>query len=221
MQWTAATDTDSSGREDSVTFRSKEGYAFNVDVGFGVSFNPGQTPRVFVKYRRTAEEIINGPYRDVIREAFVQAGSRMEGLTIMGAGINELNQTVTKLAQEQIGDLAKVEYVNVLGKPRVDPQVEQAINAVISATQAAKEAEEQVRTREAQARQQVATARGNAEALQINALAKAEAIRIEAEALRAYGAQVIQMRAIEKWNGIMPQVTGSGAVPFISVPTGK
>jgi hypothetical protein len=25
------------------------------------------------------------------------------------------------------------------------------------------------------------------------------------------------LRAIEKWNGILPQVTGAGAVPFIGV----
>ena len=44
---------------------------------------------------------------------------------------------------------------------------------------------------------------------------KAEAIRIEADALRSNPA-VLELRALEKWNGILPQVTG-GAVPFINV----
>lgn len=44
---------------------------------------------------------------------------------------------------------------------------------------------------------------------------KAEAIRIEADALRANPA-VLELRAIEKWNGILPQVTGE-AVPFINI----
>ena len=29
--------------------------------------------------------------------------------------------------------------------------------------------------------------------------------------------QILEMRALEKWNGTLPQVTG-GAVPFISLP---
>lgn len=217
--WTAQEGEGDPANDQSFTFRSKEGYAFNVDVGFGVSFRNSKTPQVFIKYRREAGEIIDGPFRDVVREAFVQAGSQMEGLSILGSGMTELNTTVTALVRKQLGDLVTVEYVNVVGKPRVDKQVEGAINAVIQATQQANEAQERVRLKEAEARQQVAQANGNAEALRINAQAKADAIRIEAEALRQFGAQVIEMRAIERWNGVMPMVTGSGAMPFISVPT--
>ena len=44
---------------------------------------------------------------------------------------------------------------------------------------------------------------------------KAEAIRIEAEALRQSPA-VLELRALEKWNGVLPKVTGAN-VPFINV----
>lgn len=216
--WTAQEGEGNVLNDESFTFRSKEGYAFNVDVGMGVSFKNGQTPNVFVKYRREAAEIIDGPFRDVVREAFVQAGSQMEGLSILGAGMTQLNTSVTELVRKQLGDIVTVDYVNVVGKPRVDQRVEQAINAVIQATQQANEAQEQVRTKEAEARQKIAEARGTSEALLINAQGKADAIRIEAEALRTFGTQVLQMRAIERWNGVMPLVTGEGAMPFITVP---
>jgi hypothetical protein len=29
--------------------------------------------------------------------------------------------------------------------------------------------------------------------------------------------QILELRALEKWNGVLPQVT-SGATPFISIP---
>jgi len=215
--WTAQ-EGEGSANDDSFTFRSKEGYAFNVDVGLGYQFIAGKTPAVFVKYRRTPEAITDGPFRDIVREAFVSVGSRMEGLSILGAGMTQLNADVTAVVREALKGIVQVEYVNVVGKPRVDQRVEQAINAVIQATQQANEAQERVRMREAEARQQVAQANGNAESLIINAKAKADAIRIEAEALRTYGAQVIQMRAIEKWNGTMPMVTGGGAMPFVTIP---
>jgi len=44
---------------------------------------------------------------------------------------------------------------------------------------------------------------------------KAEAIKIEALALQK-NPQVLELRALEKWNGVLPQVTG-GAIPFVSV----
>jgi regulator of protease activity HflC (stomatin/prohibitin superfamily) len=218
--WTAQEGEGDSENDESFTFRSKEGYAFNVDVGFGFRFKAGQTPAVFVKYRRQAQEITDGPFRDVVREAFVRVGSQMEGLSILGAGMTTLNTQVTELVREMMQEHVNVEYVNVVGKPRVDGRVDAAINAVIQATQQANEAQERVRMVEAEARQRVAQANGTAESMKIEAQAKADAIRIEAEALRQYGAQVIQMRAIEKWNGTMPMVTGDGALPFVQVPVG-
>lgn len=47
------------------------------------------------------------------------------------------------------------------------------------------------------------------------ATGKAKALQIEGQAL-VNNPQVIQIRAIEKWNGVMPQVTG-GAMPFINL----
>lgn len=217
--WTRS-DTEGSRDDESFTFRSQEGYSFNVDVGFGLSFVSGQTPYLFERYRREAWEIIGGPFRDIVREAFVEAGSQMEGLSILGAGITTLNDRVTELVREALEGEVEVEYVNVVGQPRVDDRVEASINAVIEATQRATEAEEAVRQSEAEAQQRIAEANGQAEALRIEAQARAEAIRIEAEALRQYGSAILSMRAIEKWDGVMPQVTG-GAMPFISVPTGR
>lgn len=47
---------------------------------------------------------------------------------------------------------------------------------------------------------------------------EAEAIRVQAEAINnAGGAEYVQLKAIEKWNGVLPTYSGSGAVPFINV----
>ena len=47
--------------------------------------------------------------------------------------------------------------------------------------------------------------------------AQREAVTPELVELRRVEAQI---EAIEKWNGVLPQVS-SGAVPFIQVPTGQ
>ena len=209
--------TEGSRNDDSFTFRSREGYSFNADVGFGYSFIEGRTPALFVKYRRTAREITDGPFRDIVREAFVQVGSQMGGLDILGAGVTDLNEGVTRVVREALSGEVEVEYVNMVGQPRVDERVQSSINAVIEATQRANQAEEAVRQSEAEAQQRIAQANGNAESMRIEAEGKATAIQIEAEALRQHGQQIIQMRSIEKWDGVMPLVVGEGSTPFVDL----
>jgi regulator of protease activity HflC (stomatin/prohibitin superfamily) len=50
------------------------------------------------------------------------------------------------------------------------------------------------------------------------AAGKAKAIEVESKALQS-SPQILQLRALEKWDGRMPQVVGSGAMPFIELGT--
>jgi prohibitin 2 len=79
-----------------------------------------------------------------------------------------------------------------------------AIEAKVTAEQNALGAKNRLAQIEFEAQQKVAEAKG-----------KAEAITIEANALRS-NPQVLELRALEKWNGVLPQVTG-GAIPFINL----
>ncbi|MBI2059321.1 MAG: prohibitin family protein [Nitrospirae bacterium] len=71
-------------------------------------------------------------------------------------------------------------------------------------------------------------AKRDLERIKIEAEQKITAARAEAESLRLQRANISEdlielrkieanLKAIEKWNGILPQVTGGGAVPFIGV----
>lgn len=80
----------------------------------------------------------------------------------------------------------------------------QAIEAKVTAEQSALAAKNKLEQIKFEADQKIAEARG-----------KAEAIRVESEALKT-NPQVLQLRALEKWDGHLPMVTG-GNVPFIDV----
>ena len=80
-----------------------------------------------------------------------------------------------------------------------------AIEAKVTAEQQALAAKNKLEQIKFEAEQKVAEAKG-----------KAEAITIESNALRS-NPQILELRALEKWNGILPQVT-SGGVPFINLP---
>lgn len=80
----------------------------------------------------------------------------------------------------------------------------QAIEAKVTAEQNALAAKNKLAQVQFEAQQAIEEATG-----------KAKALQIEGQALQS-NPQVLQIRAIEKWNGVMPQVTGS-AMPFINL----
>lgn len=82
----------------------------------------------------------------------------------------------------------------------------EAIENKVRAEQEALTAKNKLEQVKFEAEQKVAEAKG-----------KAEAIRVEAAALRD-NPQVLQLRSLEKWNGVLPSVMGSGSIPFIQVP---
>ena len=78
------------------------------------------------------------------------------------------------------------------------------INARIANEQHALAAQAQVATVQAEAQQRIAEAEG-----------EAKAIQVQGDSLRT-NPEVLRLRAIEKWDGHLPQVT-SGATPLIDI----
>lgn len=87
----------------------------------------------------------------------------------------------------------------------------QAIEAKVTAEQNALAAKNKLEQIKYEADQRVAQADG-----------EAKAISIQAEAVQAKGGEAyIQLRALEKWDGKLPQIMGSGALPFIQTTLTK
>ncbi|MEK7073300.1 MAG: prohibitin family protein [Patescibacteria group bacterium] len=88
---------------------------------------------------------------------------------------------------------------------RFSDAFDNAIELKVTAEQSALAAKNKLEQIKFEAEQQVAEARG-----------KAEALRIESAALQS-SPQILQLRALEKWDGKLPSVMGSQATPFIDV----
>ena len=103
-----------------------------------------------------------------------------------------------------------------------------AIEEKQTAEQEALRATNILRRMKVEADQKIETARGAAESVKLQAMAEAEEIAVkakaEAEAQRilaeVVNKDVITLRAIERWDGTLPKVTGE-TVPFISVDAPK
>ncbi len=80
-----------------------------------------------------------------------------------------------------------------------------AIESKVTAEQNALAAKNKLEQIKFEADQRIAEAKG-----------KAEAIRIESEALTSKP-EILELRALEKWNGVLPQVVTKDSVPFVNI----
>ena len=88
------------------------------------------------------------------------------------------------------------------------PSFNQAIEAKVTAEQNALASKNKLEQVKYEAEQRIATAKG-----------EAEAIRIQADAIQSQGgAEYVNLKAIEKWNGVLPSyMMGNGTVPFVTI----
>jgi regulator of protease activity HflC (stomatin/prohibitin superfamily) len=130
-------------------------------------------------------------------------------------------EEIRKRAMGKLGDnLARyhiivddIYFANI----RFSPEYEKAVEAKQVAQQQVETQRQVLAQREIEAQQKVATAKGEAESIQVVAQGQARAN----DALsRSISPILVQYKSVEKWNGILPQVSGN-AVPFIDLGRGE
>jgi prohibitin 2 len=109
-------------------------------------------------------------------------------------------------SREKVGSLLVIEDL-VIEDVALSKELEQAIEAKMVQQQEAEKAIFRMQQ-----------AKTDAETLIIKARADAESIRIQGEALEQ-APKLVELKMVEKWNGIAPQVVGSGS--NILLPLGK
>jgi regulator of protease activity HflC (stomatin/prohibitin superfamily) len=137
---------------------------------------------------------------------------------------------VQKRLQDQLGkDGFIIDQLTINGALRLPENVATAINRAMEATQLSIQAENRVRQVRAEADQAITQAKGAAEAARERARGEADAKLITAKAeakanliLRASTSPtVLQYRALERWNGRLPVMNGSGALPMLTFDASK
>lgn len=228
--WTR--DVNEGGRHDeSITFSSQEGVNINADIGLSFHIEPAMAPHLYLRFRKSdLMELANGYVRNAVREGFNVAASQMPVQGIYGAEKSKLVADVMKKLQDQLGkDGFVIDQLTINGALRLPENVAMAINRAMEATQLAIQAENRVRQVKAEAEQAITQAEGAASAARARAKGEADARLITAKAeakanliLRASSsAQVLQYRALERWNGRLPVMNGGGALPFLTFDASK
>jgi regulator of protease activity HflC (stomatin/prohibitin superfamily) len=216
QNYTWTKEPDSTGTEDeSISFQTVEGMTANADVGISYQLDPTKINKIFQTYRRGVDEITDTFLRNMVRDALVKQASTKPIEYIYGAGKAELLAAVQADVQRQTTDIGiKIDKIYWIGEIRLPETVIASINAKNAATQMAQQRQNEVAQARAEAEKKVAEAKGEADSILLKAKAQAEANR---ELSASITGDLVQYRALEKWDGVLPRMTGSSAVPFINV----
>lgn len=212
--WTKA--PDETGTEDeSITFQTMEGMSVNADMGISYHINPEKVTDIFQKYRKGVSEITDIYLRNMVRDALVLEASKLPVESVYGPGKAALIEAVQKRVQDQVAEIGIViEKIYWIGDVRLPPVVVERIDQKNAATQMAQQRQNEVAQAKAEAQKKIEEARGDAESTLLKAKAQAEANR---ELAASITPELVQYRALDKWDGVLPRMTGSNAVPFVNV----
>ena len=155
-----------------------------------------------------ADKVIDPAFNDFVKEVVP---------TYPIGEILPKREEIRKRAMLKLGDNLNRYHIIVddiyFANIRFSPEYERAIEAKQVAQQQVETQRQVLAQREIEAQQKVATAKGEAESILVVATGQAKAN----DALsRSISPILVQYKGIEKWNGILPQVSG-GVVPFLDL----
>lgn len=188
---------------------AKDGSKFTVDPTININLIPGTAAATFKKYRKPMDEVIH----DVLKTHIVNA---------YRVKLNSYTTDELVSKREEFEDAVEDYLRDVLLKENFElgemtsglkypESLERSITAKNEAVQNALRIENEVAAIEAEAKKKIAEANGSAEALRITADAEAYYNRTVSASLST---NLVNMKALEKWDGKTPVVSG-GSGTFI------
>jgi len=180
---------------------SKDLQTVTIRVAMNYNLDPSQVARLY-------QEV--GPeYKSRIIDPAMQEGVKASTAKFTAEELITKREAVREDTKAQLKERLQVSGIIVtefnITNFNFSKVFNDAIEAKVTAEQQALAAKNKLEQIKFEAEQRIAEAKG-----------KAEAMTVESNALRS-NPMILELRALEKWNGILPQVTG-GATPFISLP---
>lgn len=197
-----------------ISFSSKEGLVITADISLSYQLIAERVPAFYVKFRSDRlYGFTHGFLRNIARDAFNEESVRYTVEELYSLKKEECLARVRDRMNTQVRSFGvEVQQFGFVGAPRLPQNVVDSINSKIKAIQDAIRVENELRAVEAEAKKKVAEAEGIAKA---NTAIQQSVTPTVLEWKRLE----MQRMAVEKWNGQMPMYSGSGAVPFIQLPT--
>lgn len=187
---------------------SKDMQQVTTEVALNYSLAPESVAKVFAS--------IGDSYRERIIDPAIQEAVKATTAKYTATELVTARHTVKEVLMQELTDRLGTHGILVDGVSLTDfaftAEYMKAIEEKVTATQQAMKAENDLKTVQFEAQQRVEQAR-----------AEAEAIRIQAQAIQSQGGrEYVTLKAIEKWDGSVPQwvmggSNGQSPIPFIQI----
>ena len=204
----------SSKEDDSIDLPTREGQHITQDISVTFNTTESQAAQVFKAFKGADIEDIEATFirRTIITVAQNTAG-QMSLSEVISAKRNELQDNIQKILALEVEKMGfHLDKVN-LGASHLPQSLEIQMQQKMAAQQQAQQAEYELQKQQMLAKAEVAKAEGEAQAILVRAKAQAAANHLLQTSITQ---NIIQSKAIDKWDGTLPQVSG-GAVPFIDL----
>jgi regulator of protease activity HflC (stomatin/prohibitin superfamily) len=197
-----------------ITFTNADQMQISVDISLAYQLLPEKVPAFYAKFRADKLETFTyGFMHNLAREKFDEAAGKYKIENIMGDNSAFVKEVRAALQHDLDPYGVVIAQFGFIGAPRPPQSVIDSINAKANAVQKSLQVELELKQSEAEARKSVAKAEGEAQAIKITADAQAYANQKLASSLSPV---LVQYKQIEKWNGILPTVSG-GSTPFVNI----
>jgi len=201
--------------DDSIDLPTKEGQHIRQDISVTYNTSQDKAGDVFRSFRGAEIADIEATFiRRTIITVAQNAAGQMSLTDLISNQRGQLQEHIQGDLQVQMNKMGfVVDKVN-LGASHLPDAIEKQMQQKMGAQQNAQQADYELQRQQTLAKAKVAEAEGDAQATLVKAKAQAEANRLLQEALTPL---LIQNKAIERWNGTLPQFTGGGAIPFLNL----
>ena len=194
---------------DPFNVNARDASIFSMDPTIAYRINPDKACDIFTKYRVGIRELEEGYIRTCIYEAYRTCANQYSSDSLMSSRANFESDVRRRLEASLMAEGFIVEeFTSQITPPQA---LEQMINEKNMAIQSSLKAENKVKEAEANAKIKIAEAQGEAEAMRIKADGEAYYNRTISASLSP---MIVQEDWIEKWNGEVPTVVGSGGMMF-------
>ena len=190
--------------DDSLDAPTSDGQTVKVDVTVLFRIDPAKASDIW--------KTIGVNYVDKIVRPLTRSQARMVISRYSAPAIySEKRQEAESVMQNEIATLFKDKNIILdkllLRAVNFSPEYSHAIEAKVIAEQKVKQAEYEVLEASQRAQSKIAEAKG---------LAEAQALQKQ-----SLTQEYLQLEAIKKWDGKLPNVVGNSSVPFINLPLGQ
>jgi regulator of protease activity HflC (stomatin/prohibitin superfamily) len=201
--------------DDSIDLPTKEGQHIRQDLSVTYNTSQEKAADVFRSFRGADIGDIEATFiRRTIITVAQNAAGQMSLTDLISNQRGALQGTIQRDLEQEMAKMGfVVDKVN-LGASHLPDIIEKQLQQKMAAQQQAQQADYELQRQQTLAKAKVAEAEGDAQSTLVKARAQAEANKLLQEALTPL---LIQNKAIERWNGTLPQFTGGGPVPFLNL----